>query len=172
VSEDVLMPERDEGGTAWKATPYLNSPANEHAVRFSPDGKWVLFCSVESGRHELYAQRFTGAGSGPQDAAAGRVQVSTSGHDGSSWWSLDGKEIRYIDAERQVMSVQVQTEPAFSVSLPKMLYSLKDVRTRSGAWCPDGRLLGALEGENERPNRIGVVVNFMDEVRAKLPDVK
>jgi len=171
-SEDVLMLERDAGGAAWKATPYLDSPANEHSLRFSPDGKWVLFCSVESGRHELYAQRFTGATSGPQDAAAGRVQVSTSGHDGACWWSPDGKEIRYIDSDKQVMSVQVQTEPGFSASLPKLLYSVKEIKNRSGNWSPDGRMMVGLEGENERPNRIDVFVNFLDEVRTKIAGVK
>ncbi|MBX3389541.1 MAG: PD40 domain-containing protein [Phycisphaeraceae bacterium] len=79
---DVLMLEQEPDSTEWKCTPYLNSPVDEHALRFSPDGKWVVFCSVESGRHELYAQRFTGAGSGAKDAASGRVQISTSGHDG------------------------------------------------------------------------------------------
>ncbi len=170
---DVLMLEREAGGgggegVAWKATPYLNSPADEHALRFSPDGKWVVFCSVESGRHELYVQRFTGAGSGAQDAS-GRVQVSTSGHDGAIWWSADGKEVRFIDGDRQVMSVEVTTEPTFSASLPKVLYSIKDLKTRNFAWAPDGRLMVILEGENERPNRIDLVVNFLDELRAKLP---
>jgi Tol biopolymer transport system component len=167
-NDDVLMLEQEAGGTTWKASQYLNSPASEHALQFSPDGKWVLFCSVESGRHELYVQRFTGAASGSQDAAAGRVQVSTSGHDGASWWSPDGKEIRYVDNDKQVMSVQVQTEPRFSASLPKRLYSIKDVKARSSAWTPDGRLMAVLEGENERPTKIDLVVNFLDELRAKM----
>ncbi len=168
-AEDVLMLERSAEGAAWSATPYLNSPANEHAVQFSPDGKWVLFCSDESGRHELYAQRFTGAGAGPQDAASGRVQVSTNGHEGACWWSSDGKEIRYIDGDKQVMSVQVQTEAALAVSLPKLLYSMKDVKYRAISWSPDGHSMVTIEGENERPNRIGVVVNFLDEVRSRMP---
>lgn len=167
-SEDVLMLEQEAGSAHWKATPYLNSTDSEHAPRFSPDGKWVLFCSVASGRHELYAQRFTGATSGPQDAAAGRVQVSTTGHGGACWWSPDGKEIRYIDGDSQVISVQVQTEPGFSVSLPKALYSLKELKTRAAAWGPDGRLMAVLEGANERPSKIDLVVNFADELRAKL----
>jgi len=165
---DILMLERGEGSAEWKATPYLNSSADEHALRFSPDGKWVIFCSVESGRHELYVQRFTGAGSGVADAMAGRVQVSTSGHDGAAWWSADGKEIRFIDSDKQVMSVEVQTEPALTVSLPKALYGFKELKTRGMSWAPDGRVMVVLQGENERPNRIEVVVNFLDEVRAKM----
>lgn len=162
-NEDVLMLERESEGTTWKVSPYLNSAANEHALRFSPDGKWVVFCSVESGRHELYVQRFSGATSGALDAASGRVQVTPNGHDGACWWSPDGKEIRYLDAEKQVMSVGVQFEPAFTVSLPKPLHSVKDVRYRSSSWCPDGTLMVSLDDENDRQNKIDVIVNFTQE---------
>lgn len=165
---DVLMLEQEPGGTTWKATPYLDSPTDEHALRFSPDGKWVVFCSVESGRHELYVQRFTGPGSGARDAASGRVQISTSGHDGSAWWSPDGTEIRFVDGEKQVVSVEVKIEPEFSASVPKVLFSVKDLKTRSFSWAPDGRLMVILEGENDRVNRFDLVVNFLDEVRAKI----
>jgi Tol biopolymer transport system component len=169
---DVLMLQKETGGTAWQATPYLNSPADEHALRFSPDGEWVLFCSVESGRHELYIQRFTGAGSGAQDAAAGRTQLSTNGHDNATWWSPDGKEIRFIDGDRQVVSIELKTEPTFSASLPKPLYSLKELKTTNVSWAPDGRLMVILQGENERANRVDLVVNFLNELWTKMPAVK
>jgi Tol biopolymer transport system component len=171
---DVLKLEQEAGDGAgvgkatWKATPYLNSPDDEHALRFSPDGKWVLFCSVQSGRHELYMQRFTGAGAGAEDAKTGRVQVSTNGHIGAAWWSPDGKEIRFVDGDRQVVSVEVKTEPTLSVSLPKPLYSFKELKTTSSTWGPDGRLLVILQGENELSSRVDLVVNFADEIRAKM----
>ena len=166
------MLEQAAGGATWKATPDLDSPADEHALRFSPDGKWVLFCSVQTGRHELYAQRFTGPESGKPDAAVGRVQISTNGHDGAGWWSPDGKEIRYVDGDKQVVSVQVQTEPKFTTSLPKVLYSLKDLKTRNFALTPDGRIMVIMQGENERVSRIDLIVNAMDEIRAKLSAAK
>jgi Tol biopolymer transport system component/predicted Ser/Thr protein kinase len=174
-TSDVLMLEQeaDGGGSAtWKATPYLNSPANEHALRFSNDGKWVLFCSVESGRHELYIQPFTGTGSGAQDAAAERVQISNNGHDGDAWWSPDGKEIRFIDSDKQIVSVAFQAEPTVAVSLPKPLYSVKELKTTGISWAPDGRLMVILQGENEQANRIDLVVNFADEIRAKIGAAK
>jgi Tol biopolymer transport system component len=168
---DVLMLEQGagaDGNATWKATPYLNSPDDEHALRFSPDGKWVLFCSVQSGRHELYMQRFTGAGAGVEDGKAGRVQVSTNGHDGSAWWSPDGKEIRFVDGDKQVVSVEVRTEPTLSVSMPKPLYSFKELKTTSFTWGPDGRLMVILQGESELATRIDLVVNFAEEMRAKM----
>ncbi len=175
---DVLMLEQEAGGgggsgkATWKATPYLNSPDDEHALRFSPDGKWVLFCSVQSGRHELYMQRFTGAGSSAEDTKAGRVQVSTNGHEGAAWWSPDGKEMRFVDADRQVVSVEVKTEPTLSVSLPKPLYSLKDLKTTSFTWGTDGRLMVILQAENELASRIDLVVNFAEEISARLQSAK
>ena len=77
-----------------------------------------------------------------------------------------------IDAERQVVSVELKTEPAFSASLPKALYSLKELKTRNSSWSPDGRLMVILEGENERANKIDLVVNFAEEIRAKLGTAK
>ncbi|MCC6229995.1 MAG: protein kinase [Phycisphaerales bacterium] len=166
---DVLMLEQEAGSPTWRATPYLNSPSDEHALRFSPDGKWVIFCSVESGRHELYAQPFSGAESGAKDATSGRVQISSTGHNGACWWSPDNKEIRYIDGDQQVMSVEVHTEPTFSASPPKKLYGLKDLKSRNFSWTPDGRLMVILPGENEQVTKIDLVVNFTEEVRNKLP---
>jgi eukaryotic-like serine/threonine-protein kinase len=171
-TSDVLMLQQDAGGTTWKSTPYMNSPADEHALRFSPDGKWVLFCSVESGRHELYMQRFTGTGSGAEDTKSGRVQVSTNGHDGAAWWSPDGKEIRFVDGNRQIVSVELKIEPTLSVSLPKVLYSIKELKTTSFTWGPDGRLMVILQGENELASRIDLVVNFSEEIRAKMGTTK
>lgn len=183
---DTMMLERSEGtdigGPAgadtsivgkggWVARPYLTAPSNEDSPRFSPDGKWIRFMGDESGRSELYVQRFTGAGAGEADARAGRTQVSTAGAVGSGWWSADGKEIRYIDADSRVMSVQVETSPTLSVSLPKQIANLKDIKYRTWAFGPDGRLMLVLEGENERAYRIDLVVNFIDEMRERLTKV-
>lgn len=113
-------------------------------------------------------QRFTGAGQGESDTRGGRTQISTAGASSSGWWSPDGKEIRYLDADWGVQSVQVQTTLELTVSLPKQVMSLKEIRVRNWTFGPDGRMLVVLEAENERPNRIDLVVNFRDEVRAKV----
>jgi eukaryotic-like serine/threonine-protein kinase len=168
---DVLMLERDAASGKWTATPYLNSPANEIGLSFSPDGKWAQFISGETGRNELYVQRFTGAGAGAADARSGRVQISTAtGVQGGGWWSPDGKEIRFVDNDLQVFSVQIQTEPTLAASVPKLLYSMKELqpRIRNGVFAPDGRLLDIMKAEDEGKNRLDVIVNFVDEMRAKV----
>lgn len=172
---DVLMLEKDAASGQWMATPYLNSPANEANLSFSPDGKWVQFGSDGAGRRELYVQRFTGARSGAADTRSGRIQISTAtGTVGIAWWSPDGKEIRFVDVDLQVFSVQIQTEPTLSASVPKLLYSMKDFqpRIRNGVFAPDGRVLSIMKAEDEGKNRLDVIVNFVDEMRAKVDAAK
>ena len=169
---EVLILEQEAGSKAWVARPYLNSSGSETNLAFSPDGKWVRFNSDESGRGELYVQRFTGPGAGAEDAKAGRVPVTINGGNGHGWMSPDGKELRYCDADNQIMSVQIQTEPTFSASAPKLLYSIKGMKIRNSTIAPDGRLLAVLEGENERVTSIDIVVNFFEELRAKIGAAK
>jgi Tol biopolymer transport system component len=164
-SADAYVLEPDAGGK-WTAKPYIKTPANEGIAAFSPDGKWTIISSSQSGRDELYVQPFTG--DGEADARGGRKQISTSGG-GACWWSPDGSEIRFVDGNRQIVSVQVKTEPTFSASEPKPLYSIKDLKTRGNVFAPDGRLLVLLQGESEQTTAaVGLVVNFVDELRAKL----
>ena len=54
-----------------KARPFLQTPFNEGAARFSPDGHWLAYVSDESGRYEIYVQPYPGPGE--------KWQVSTDG---------------------------------------------------------------------------------------------
>jgi dipeptidyl aminopeptidase/acylaminoacyl peptidase len=162
---EVLLLRREAQGTNWIADEYLRGVPNGMDLQFSPDGRLVCYASDESGRPELYVQRFTGSGS--EDASAGRHQVSNGGWGQLIWWSPDGKEIRYIDSESRVMSVQMNVEPTLSTALPKPLFGIKDLTVYRSGFAPDGRLLAVLQGEGERANRINVVVNFFDEMRAR-----
>ena len=78
----------------------------------------------------------------------------------------------YIDADLQVVSVQVETSPTFTVSLPKVVGSLKELETHDRSFAPDGRLMVVLEGEGERISKVDVVLGFFDQVRAKVAAAK
>jgi hypothetical protein len=52
--------------------------------------------------------------------------------------------------------------------MPKLLYSIKELKTTSFTWGPDGRLMVILQGESELATRIDLVVNFAEEMRAKM----
>jgi Tol biopolymer transport system component len=40
---------------------YLQTPSNQRMPAFSPDGHWLAYASDESGRFEVYVQRFAGS---------------------------------------------------------------------------------------------------------------
>jgi eukaryotic-like serine/threonine-protein kinase len=45
-----------------KAEPFLQTPFNETAPAFSPDGHWLAYASDESGRYEIYVRPYPGPG--------------------------------------------------------------------------------------------------------------
>jgi WD40 repeat protein len=163
--------EQESGSNKWVARPQVKSPASEWVAGFSPDGKWLLLTSDQSGRAELYVEKFTP--SADAEVKAERVQLSTSGAGGLAWWSADGKEIRYLDADSQVISLQVNSEPTFSATEPKVLYSIKDLKTRSTSFAPDGRLMVVLQGESEKTTKkVDLVVNFLEELQNRFATKK
>lgn len=71
-----------------KPYPYTAGPGNQGYAQFSPDGKWVVYTSDESGSQEVYVAPF------PWTGAKWQIS-STGGH--LARWRGDGKEI-FFDA--------------------------------------------------------------------------
>jgi Tol biopolymer transport system component len=91
----------------------------------SPDGRWIAYVSNESGERQVYVQPF-GAG-------AGKWRISKDGGD-NPVWSRDGKELFYIDATGEMMSVQTTGETQFQAGLPKPLFRTSVPEWRIGGW--------------------------------------
>lgn len=81
-----------------KYTPLLNSEFNEWLGSFSPDGKWFVYQSDETGKAEIYIR--------PTDGSSSKWQVSTNGGLQPKWLS-NGKEIMFNINDQQVFSVPV-----------------------------------------------------------------
>jgi serine/threonine protein kinase len=102
-----------------KVTPFLATPFADQNARFSPDGKWMVYTSDESGRNEVYVQSFPNSG--------GKWQVSSEG--GSSpRWSAKGDEIFYRSGTK-LYAVKVTAGTTFDAGLPEPLF---DVRPKGG----------------------------------------
>jgi Tol biopolymer transport system component len=106
-----------------KPFPLLQSPFDEGAGQFSPDGRWVAYSSDESGRLEVYVTPFPGHGE--------KVRVSTAGGI-EPRWRRDGKEIFYLAgptgffAPTKVMAAQVRlNEPHFEVGTVQPLFNVR-----------------------------------------------
>ena len=80
-----------------EARPLLHGPFEECNPRFSPDGRWLVYSSDESGRFEVYVLRL------PE--LDWKAQVSVGGGDRPLWTS-GGREIVYRGADGQVASVR------------------------------------------------------------------
>jgi eukaryotic-like serine/threonine-protein kinase len=110
---DLWYLRQNEEKDSYEALPFLQSQFNEEAAKFSPDGRFVVYVSDESRRYEVYVRSFPDG--------EGKSQVSSRG--GSQpRWSKDGTEIFYVEDD-SLMTVSVNTRPAFSVSAPSKLFT-------------------------------------------------
>ncbi|HET6348301.1 MAG TPA: hypothetical protein VFH88_04380, partial [Candidatus Krumholzibacteria bacterium] len=79
---------------------YLRSPAEETGGRISPDGRWLVYTSNETGQNEIYVQSFPKPGH--------KVRVSLDGGQ-IAGWSDDGSRLRYLNnSGREFVSVPVK----------------------------------------------------------------
>ena len=139
-----------------KPAPLLRTQFNEQQGRVSPDGNWIAYTSDESGRHEIYVQRF------PEPS--GKWQVSTSGG-ADPRWRADGGELYFISADRKLMAVPVKLGSAFEAGVPGSLFEVRvsgltDVRTHYAVSADGQRFLVNTTTEDRTPSPIVVVVNW------------
>jgi len=105
------------------ATELLSAPGELRDMCVSPDGRWLLWSSGESGVPETFLARFI-TGGGKPHLGAQRIPVSAGGGVPIGW-RRDGREIVYADFKKnQLMSVPValQAESA-TVGAPTRLFS-------------------------------------------------
>ena len=100
-------------GGGYESTPFLCTPADERAAKFSPDGHFVAYVSNESGRPEVYVRRFPDGG--------GMRRISLNGGSLPSW-RKDGKELFYLEGTTLV-SVGVATNPVLSIGGTRRLFT-------------------------------------------------
>jgi Tol biopolymer transport system component len=93
--------------------PFLQTEFDERQGHFSPDGRWVAYCSDESGRYEVYVEGFPTPG--------GKRQISINGGTDPKW-RRDGKELFYLRTDHQLMAVEVKSGSAFESDVPKALF--------------------------------------------------
>lgn len=119
---------------------FLKTASYETQASFSPDGERVAYRSHESGTAEIYVRDFPGPG--------GKRQISTGGGEGPLW-ADDGHELFYR-MDDKMMSVEIETQPTFSHSTPKVLFEGAYVRGGEAPnydVAPDGRFLMIRETE-------------------------
>jgi serine/threonine-protein kinase len=99
-------------GTDHTPRVFKKSNFDEASPKFSPDGKWVVYCSNQSGRTEVYAEPWPGPGM--------RIQLSSEGG-ADPLFSRDGREVFYRNGDT-MMVVQVSTAGGFKAGPPVQLW--------------------------------------------------
>src|SRR5262245_34059545 len=101
-----------------KPFPVVQTAFDEAGARFSPDGRWIAYQSNESGKSEIYVQRF----SDPPT----KWQISTNGGY-APHWGRNGQEIFFVGPDNRVMAapVALHTNATVEPGTPTALFSLR-----------------------------------------------
>jgi Tol biopolymer transport system component len=145
---------------------FLQTPFNEGAPSFSPDGRWLAYASDESGRYEVYVNAYPGPG--------GKYQISTEGGT-EPLWNRNGPELFYRSGDR-MMAVDITTQPAFSAGRARVLfqglYQTNPTMNANYDVSPDGQrflMLKPASAQEAAPTQINIVLNWFEELKQKAP---
>jgi Tol biopolymer transport system component len=149
-----------------KAQPFLRTPFDEGAPAFSPDGRWLVYVSNESGRNEIYVQSY------PDQR--GKWQISTEGGTEPTW-NRNGRELFYRTGDK-MMAVDIATQPGFAAGRPRMLfkrqYQPSPVMRANYDVSADGQrflMLKPSEQAQAATTQINVVLNWFEELKRRVP---
>ncbi len=141
---------------------FLNGIFNEWGAAFAPNGKLIAYVSDESGQYEIYVARFPDLDR--------KLQVSNGGGE-EPVWSPAGDQLYYRNGDKW-MAVPSQADQEFSFGAPYLVFEgpYFNVWGRSYAVAPDtGRFLVVGGRMEEAPAQITVVLNWFEELKAKVP---
>jgi hypothetical protein len=143
--------------------PLLKTAAYEGGARLSPDGKWLVYVSNESGQNDVYLRAFP--------ALDRRWSISTQGGT-QPLWNPNGKEIFYRNGDK-MMAVEVTTTPHVTLSTPRVLF---EQRYAYGAGITMANYDVTLDGQRfimvkdeSGAARLNVILNWLSELRRVAP---
>jgi serine/threonine-protein kinase len=152
--------------------PLIQPPTPVMNAEMSPDGRWLVYQSSESGRQEVYVRPFP-------DVNSARYSISTSGGT-RPLWSRNGRELFYLtgaigDAV-SVMAVAVQAGTSFTAGRPQKLFegryfgNVDTYVARSYDVSPDGGRFLMIKEQTSGEQSSGspalvLVLNWADELK-------
>jgi Tol biopolymer transport system component len=165
---EIADPDHPKAG---KPEPFLRTPADELAPRFSPDGRWIAYQSNESRQPEIYVRPYP-AGSG------GKWQVSMGGGL-FAFWASNGRELFYETLDNRIMVLDYIVSGASFMPGKPRVWSDKQlfnpVSTPNLDLAPDGKRFAVLTlpetpaGSEKGTVHVTVLLNFFDELRRRIP---
>ena len=148
--------------------PVATGQPDEYMPTVSPDGRWIAYASIESGREEVYVRPVP-------DPDRARWQVSPAG--GSNpLWGPTGRELFYVARGDTMTVAEVGGTTEFQVTGRQALFGTEPFLFtpwhQGFGVRPDGRSFIMLRRTDEsagpEARRLAVVLNWVTEVRARL----
>jgi len=165
----VSLEETNGQMKAGKPEQVLDSPFAEVSAAFSPDGKWLAYCSNATGIYQVFVQAFPDTG--------GRWQISNNGGT-LPVWSPNGHDLLYQSGD-QIMAVAYTAKgDRFVAEKPRVwLAKLGGFRAGFGtAWdlAPDGKRVAVVTpaetpGAPKQDHDVVMLLNCFDELRRRPP---
>jgi Tol biopolymer transport system component len=147
---------------------FLDTPSDEGAPRFSPDGRSVAYVSNESGRTEVFLRS--------RMDPARRQQVSNSGG-AEAIWARDGRQLFYRRGDKMMMVPILGSAVAPRAGTPQELFEGKFAAGTLDAAnydvTPDGQRFLMVQAEPQGAARtLHVLMNWFGAVAAASPPAR
>jgi serine/threonine-protein kinase len=162
----VSVEATSSGLRAGKPELFLQTPFHERGPAFSPDGRWIVYQSDESGKYEVYVRAFPD-GHGKRQISEPFGTVPT--------WSRNGRDL-FFKANRVLMAASYQVRGDSVVAeTPRVWFEKKIANfpsTKSYDPAPDGKRIVALMSADmpEEPHdRVILLLKFFDELQKRVP---
>jgi Tol biopolymer transport system component len=140
-------------------SPYLQTDSKPHGAQISPDSKWMLYSSLETGQNEVYV--------GSVSNSKNKWLISNNGGSEPTW-SKDGRWIFYRSADK-FESVKINTGNTIEILSREILFAdnmkIHQFGETNYDLTSDGqRFLGIKSEFSGRPE-IRVVLNWYDQIK-------
>ncbi len=142
----------------------------------SPDGQWLAYSSIETGRDEVYVT--------PVAEPGRRIPISTEGGEEPAW-GRSGRELFYWNLTEKssegfrLMAVDTVLRPDFQAGRPRVLFECERqwaIPARNYDISPDGRRFLIVMGSGGiKPlevTRLHLVLNWFEELKTRVPSGK
>jgi len=84
--------------------PFARSPFPKTQAQVSPDGRWIVYTSLDTGHDEVYVDSFPVAGNRRQVSVGGGMMPR---------WRRDGSELFYLAPDQMLMAVPVTSKSGY-----------------------------------------------------------
>jgi serine/threonine-protein kinase len=164
----MILPMDGDETSGWKPgkpTVFLNDTFNEREPMFSPDGRWLAYVSLRTGRSEVYVRPFPGPG--------GERLVSTGGG-ANPTWSRTRSELFYEAPDDRIMVAPYTVQGDSFTADTRRRWSETPVMTRDDQRSfdlhPDGNRFAVAEAQaGVKRDTVVLIFNFFDELRRLAP---